>query len=147
MGAYNRINGDPACTSQFLLGEVLRGRWQFKGHVVSDCGALTDIYATHKVAADPVEAAVMALTAGCDMSCGCTYDHLAEAVERGLITETDINRSLARTLLTRFKLGVFDPPESVTVYIHSSERYLQPKTQAAGARSCGQVHRLTQKQG
>jgi len=113
MGAYNRVNGEPACASQFLLGEVLRDRWEFKGHVVSDCWALTDIYARHKVAAGPVEAAVMALKAGCDLSCGFTYDHLGEAVERGLITEADIDRSLSRTLLTRFKLGMFDPAESV----------------------------------
>ncbi len=113
MGAYNRVNGDPACASPFLLVEVLRGRWQFKGHVVSDCGALTDIYAQHKVASGPVEAAIMALKSGCDMSCGCGFDRLGEAVESGLVTEADIDRSLARTLLTRFKLGMFDPTESV----------------------------------
>jgi beta-glucosidase len=113
MGAYNRVNGEPACASPFLLVETLRDKWHFAGHVVSDCWALTDIYANHKVAAGPVEAAAMALNAGCDLSCKCTYDVLGEAVKRGLITEADIDRSLSRTLRTRFKLGMFDPPENV----------------------------------
>ncbi len=113
MGAYNRVNGEPACASPFLLTETLRGKWHFKGHVVSDCWALTDIHANHKVAADAVEAAAMALKAGCDLSCGVTYDKLDEALRGGLVTETDIDRALSRTLLTRFKLGIFDPPEKV----------------------------------
>ena len=113
MGAYNRVNGEPACASPFLLEETLREKWQFKGHVVSDCWALTDIHANHKVAADAVEAAAMALKAGCDISCGVTYDRLDEAIQRGLVTEADIDRALSRTLLTRFKLGIFDPPEMV----------------------------------
>ena len=113
MGAYNRVNGEPACASPFLLVETLREKWQFKGHVVSDCWALTDIHANHKVAKDDVEAAAMALKAGCDISCGVTFDKLGEAIQRGLITEANIDCALSRTLLTRFKLGVFDPPEMV----------------------------------
>jgi beta-glucosidase len=113
MGAYNRVNGEPACASPFLLVETLREKWQFKGHVVSDCWALTDIHANHKVAKDEVEAAAMALKAGCDISCGVTFDKLGEAIQRGLVTEADIDRALSRTLLTRFKLGIFDPPEMV----------------------------------
>jgi beta-glucosidase len=113
MGAYNRVNGEPACASPFLLEQTLREKWQFKGHVVSDCWALTDIHAHHKVAAGPVEAAALALKAGCDISCGVTYDRLEEAIQRGLVTEADIDRALGRTLATRFKLGIFDPPELV----------------------------------
>ncbi len=113
MGSYNRVNGVPASASPFLLTETLRNQWDFKGHVVSDCGALTDVYAGHKVAADAVEAAAMGIKAGCDMSCDCMYDNLAEAVDRGLVTEADIDCSLQRTLLTRFKLGIFDPPARV----------------------------------
>ena len=113
MGAYNRVNGVPCCASQTLLGDLLRDQWKFEGHVVSDCWALTDIHANHKFTADVVETAALALKSGCDISCGCTYDHLGEAIERGLITEADIDRSLARTLTTRFKLGMFDPPETV----------------------------------
>jgi beta-glucosidase len=113
MGAYNRVDGVPACASDFLLGQTLREEWGFEGHVVSDCWALTDIHSHHQYTADAVESAAVALKAGCDLSCVCTYDRLGEAVERGLITEADIDRSLARTLATRFKLGMFDPPEMV----------------------------------
>lgn len=113
MGAYNRTNDEPCCASQFLLVKTLRGDWAFQGHVVSDCGALTDFYKGHKVTSDVVESAALALNAGLDLSCICTYDHLGEAIDRGLITEADIDRSLGRTLATRFKLGMFDPPAEV----------------------------------
>jgi beta-glucosidase len=113
MGAYNRVDGVPACASDFLLGQTLREEWGFQGHVVSDCWALTDIHNHHHYTNDAVETAAVALKAGCDLSCVCTYDQLGEAVERGLITEADIDRSLARTLATRFKLGMFDPQEMV----------------------------------
>ena len=113
MGAYNRVNGEAACASPFLLEETLRKKWGFKGHVTSDCWALTDIHATHKLANDAVEAGAMALKAGCDISCGVTFDRLEEAIQRGLVSEGDIDIALRRTLLTRFKLGIFDPPEMV----------------------------------
>jgi beta-glucosidase len=113
MGAYNRLYGVPCCASELLLEEILREKWGFKGHVVSDCSALTDLHKGHQYTKDVVESAAVALKAGCDMSCQCTYDHLGEAIDRGLITEADIDRSLARTLATRFKLGMFDPQEMV----------------------------------
>ncbi len=113
MGAYNRVNDEPACGSQLLLVDILRGQWGFKGHVVSDCGALNDFHEHHKVTTTPTESAALALKMGCDNACICTYAHLDEAVEQGLVTEADIDRSLARTLTTRFKLGMFDPPEQV----------------------------------
>lgn len=113
MGAYNRVNGAPACASDFLLGQTLRDEWGFKGHVVSDCWALSDIHNHHHYTTDAVETAAVALKAGCDLSCVCTYDRLGEAIQRGLISEADIDRSLARTLATRFKLGMFDPADQV----------------------------------
>jgi beta-glucosidase len=113
MGAYNRVRGEPCCASKFLLDDILRGRWKFTGHVVSDCWALTDIHKHHRVTSDPVETAALALRRGCDLSCGCTFDQLGEAVRRGLITEDEIDTALARHLRTRFKLGMFDPPETV----------------------------------
>jgi beta-glucosidase len=113
MGAYNRVNDEPACGSQLLLVEFLREKWGFDGHVVSDCGALNDFHMHHKITAGPVETAALALKAGCDMACVCSYEHLDEAVERGLVTEEEIDTALARTLATRFKLGMFDPPEQV----------------------------------
>jgi len=113
MGAYNRLLGEPCCASQLLLVDILRGQWGFQGHVVSDCGALHDIHTHHKVTRDAIESAALALKAGCDMECGATYAYLGEALARGLLTEADIDRSLARTLATRFKLGMFDPPSEV----------------------------------
>jgi beta-glucosidase len=113
MGAYNRLLDEPCCASKLLLVDILRGQWGFQGHVFSDCWALNDIHTNHKVTQDAAESAALALKAGCDIECGATYAYLGEAVERGLITEADIDRSLARTLATRFKLGMFDPPSQV----------------------------------
>ena len=113
MGAYNRMLGEPCCASQLLLQDILRGEWGFAGHVVSDCWALSDIHGGHHITKSPVETAALALKAGCDISCGCTYDHLGEALEQGLISVADIDLALSRTLATRFKLGMFDPQEQV----------------------------------
>ncbi len=113
MGAYNRVFGEPCCASQLLLQDILRGRWGFEGHVTSDCWALTDFHNGHHVTSGPVESAALALKAGCDISCGCTYDHLGEALEQGLISLAEIDLALSRTLTTRFKLGMFDPQEQV----------------------------------
>ncbi len=113
MGAYNRVSGDPCCASPLLLQEILRGEWGFTGHVVSDCWALSDFHGGHHVTNSPLETAALALKTGCDISCGCTYDHLGEALEKGLISLAEIDLALSRTLATRFKLGMFDPPEQV----------------------------------
>jgi beta-glucosidase len=113
MGAYNRTNGEACCASPFLLQTILRDAWGFAGHVVSDCGALIDLHKYHHLTADAVESAALALKNGCDLSCVCTYAHLAEAIERGLVTETDIDQAVARVLTMRFKLGIFDPPDMV----------------------------------
>ncbi len=113
MGAYNRTLGEPCNASQLLLEEILRGEWGFEGHVVSDCGALTDIHRNHKFTSDAAETVALALKRGCDIGCDQVYDEIPEAIARGLITEADVDRALARTLGTRFKLGMFDPDESV----------------------------------
>ena len=113
MGAYNRVNGEPCCASQLLLAKALREQWGFEGHVVSDCGAINDIHAGHQVTRDAAESAALAVKAGCDLECGNVYASLGEAVQRGLITEADIDRALARSLTTRFKLGLFDPLDRV----------------------------------
>ncbi len=114
MGAYNRTLGEACNASTLLLGEILRGQWGFEGHVVSDCGALTDLHRNHKVTADGAESAALALKNGCDIGCDCVfYDNLKEALERGLVTEADIDVALSRTLGTRFKLGMFDPADQV----------------------------------
>jgi beta-glucosidase len=113
MGAYNRTLGEVCCASRLLISEILRGEWNFLGHFVSDCGALSDFHLHHKVTADAAETAAMALKGGCDLGCDHVYNEIPEAIRRGLITEADVDRALERTLLTRFKLGMFDPPEEV----------------------------------
>ena len=109
MCAYNRVNGEPACASDFLLKETLRGEWGFKGHVVSDCGAVGDLNFGHKVTATLTESAVRTLRAGTDLDCGTEYRTLVEAVNAGTVSEKEIAASLAVLLRTRFKLGLFVP--------------------------------------
>ncbi len=115
MSAYNAVNGVPASASPFLLTELLRRRWGFEGYVVSDCDAIRDIYGQdqHHYAKTAEEAAAMAVKAGCNLCCGGDYNALVRAVQQGLIGEKDIDEALDRTLWTRFRLGLFDPPENV----------------------------------
>ncbi|MDR0319947.1 MAG: glycoside hydrolase family 3 C-terminal domain-containing protein [Treponema sp.] len=112
MGAYNRTLDEPCCASNFLLKDILRGRWGFKGHVVSDCWAIRDFHEYHKITNSPEESAALALNAGCDLNCGCTYPMLTVAHKKGLVKEEAINTALERILRTRFRLGMFDPPKS-----------------------------------
>ena len=113
MCAYNRTNDEACCGSNTLLQEILRDEWGFQGHIVSDCWALNDFYQGHGVSANPVEAAALALKSGVNVNCGDTYPYLKEAVAQGLITEDEIDASLSYLLRTRFRLGLFDPPEMV----------------------------------
>ena len=113
MGAYNRTLGEPCCASRRLLGETLRQRWGFRGHVVSDCGAIDDFHQHHRITKNAAESAALAVRNGCDLNCGCTYQDLVVAVRDGLITEAEIDTSLRRLLSTKFRLGFFDPPERV----------------------------------
>ena len=113
MGAYNRTLGEPCCGSPFLLGEILRRRWKFRGHVVSDCFALDDFHQHHKVTQNGAESAALALKSGCDLNCGCTYNDLIVAVRDGLVTEAEIDTALRRLLATKFKLGLLDPQDRV----------------------------------
>lgn len=113
MCAYNRLNGSACCGSDALLNQLLREEWGFDGYVVSDCGAIMDIYAYHKLVGTAEEAAAMAVKAGCDLNCGKVYENLGEAVRQGLIAETDIDRAVKRLFMARFRLGVFDPPAMV----------------------------------
>lgn len=112
MGAYNRTNGLACCASPFLLQDVLRDEWGFKGHVMSDCGAIADIWETHKLAATPEEASAMSIKAGLDMNCGNTFSSLKKAIDKGLLTEKDIDKALTELVATRFRLGLFDPNET-----------------------------------
>ncbi|MDP2887752.1 MAG: glycoside hydrolase family 3 C-terminal domain-containing protein [Bacteroidota bacterium] len=112
MGAYNRFRGESCCASTVLSG-ILRNEWGFKGYIVSDCWAISDIWKYHKIAKDEAEAAAIAVLRGTDLECGDSYKALPEAVKRGLLTEKDLDVSVGRLLTARFKLGMFDPDEKV----------------------------------
>jgi len=109
MCAYNRLNSEPCCASPFLLQTVLRGEFGFRGHVVSDCGALRDFVDGHRTAADDLEAAVQALRAGVNLECGTAYRHLPAAVRQGRVTEAEVDAALQPLLHTLVRLGLFDP--------------------------------------
>jgi beta-glucosidase len=113
MCAYNRLYGQACCGSSRLLTTILRKEWGFQGYVVSDCGAIDDIYARHKIVATPEEAAVLAVKSGCDLECMNTYAHLKEAVAKQMITEQEIDVAVKRLFTARMKLGMFDPADSV----------------------------------
>lgn len=113
MGAYNRTNGEPCCGSKALLVDILRQKWDFKGHVVSDCWAIKDFHETHKVTKTPAESVALAVNMGCDLNCGNLYPHLLDAIKEGLVTEETIDTSLTRLILTKMKLGLFDDPKDV----------------------------------
>ena len=110
MGAYNRVNGEPCCGSR-VLQDILRGRWGFEGHFVSDCWAIRDFHESHMVTATAEESAAMAINLGCDLNCGNTYLHILKAYEKGLVTEETITESAVRLFTTRFMLGLFDGSE------------------------------------
>ena len=109
MSAYNRVYGESATASPLLLTELLRKKWGFSGHVVSDCDAVSDIWATHRIVPTPEEAAARAVKAGCDLNCGDQYYALGRALREGLLTIQDIDQALHRILTARFRLGLFDP--------------------------------------
>lgn len=113
MCSYNRVDGEPACASPRLLQQILRDEWKFPGYVVSDCGAISDIYRGHKFAATAEAGSSLAVKAGTDLACGSEYTALVPAVKQGLIKESEIDVSLKRLFLARFKLGMFDPQELV----------------------------------
>jgi len=113
MGAYNMFRDYPCCANPILYG-ILRNEWGFKGYVVSDCSAITDFYKYNKYAKDPAEAAAQAVKAGTDLECGSEYKNLKAALDRGLLTEADIDVAVKRIFTARFKLGMFDPDEMVS---------------------------------
>ena len=113
MGAYNAVNGEPCNASDTLLTDILRNRWGFKGHVVSDCGAINDLHANYHVTNTVAESAAMGIKKGCDLNCGGVYKHLLTSYKEGLIEEADLDRALRRVLKARFKLGMFDDPAHV----------------------------------
>lgn len=106
MGAYNRVNGEPACASDFLMAKLKE--WGFDGYFVSDCWAIRDFHENHMVTANAIESTAMALKAGCDVNCGCTYQNLLVALEKGAVTKEDIRTACVHLMRTRMRLGMFD---------------------------------------
>jgi beta-glucosidase len=112
MGAYNMFRDHPCCANPVLYS-ILRNDWDFKGYIVSDCWAISDFYKYTHYAKDATEAAAQAVLAGTDLECGYDYNNLMTAIERGLLTEADINVAVSRIFTARFKLGMFDPDDMV----------------------------------
>ena len=114
MGAYNRVDGESATASRMLLQDILRDKWGFKGYVVSDCGAISDIYSSHKIVNTAEEASALGILRGCDLDCGGDYQkNLLNSVKLGYIQEKEIDLAVYRLMLGRMKLGMFDPQDSV----------------------------------
>jgi beta-glucosidase len=122
MCAYNSINGQPACANEFLLQDQLRGKWGFKGYVVSDCGAVRNIFDGHKYKPTQAEASAVSLQRGMDNECidfttkvtdDSDYKPYLDAVKQGVLKESEIDVAVTRLFTARMKLGMFDPPEMV----------------------------------
>ena len=114
MCAYNSVDGSPACASPMLLQQKLKRDWHFKGYIVSDCAAITDVAVGHKFAPDMAHAAALSVKAGTDLSCGKEYAALADAVHQGIISEAEIDAAVKRLFTVRFRLGMFDRPTQVS---------------------------------
>lgn len=114
MCAYNRVNAEPCCTGNTLLKDILRNEWKFNGHVVTDCWALEDIWARHKVLANSVVTAAEAIKAGVNLDCSnLLQDDVMKAVQQGLLTEKEIDNALLPQLRTQLKLGFYDAKENI----------------------------------
>lgn len=113
MCAYNRLDGQPCCGHNELLQNILRNQWGFDGYVTSDCGAVYDFAHYHKTHSNDIEAVADAMLKGTDLECGNLYKKLCEAVQKGLVSEKDINVALARLFRIQFRLGIYDPIDSV----------------------------------
>lgn len=113
MCAYNRFEGQPCCGNNELLHNILRNQWNFDGYVTSDCWGVSDFAKFHKTHKTDVEAVSVAVLTGTDLECGNLYQLLEQGVNRGLITEKDIDVSLGRLFTILFKIGMFDPADMV----------------------------------
>ncbi len=113
MGAYNELYGTPCCANPMLLNDLLRHQWGFKGHVLSDCGAISDFFYFYGFSPTIEAAAASALRTGCDLCCGTEFGQVAEAVRDKLLKESELDAALGRLLEARFRLGMFDPPALV----------------------------------
>lgn len=108
MGAYNRVNGEPACGSKTLLVDILKKDWGFDGYIVSDCWAIRDFHTEHMVTHTAAESAALAINNGCELNCGNTYLHMLEAHQEGLVKEEIITEAAEKLMRIRMQLGLFD---------------------------------------
>ena len=108
MGAYNRINGEPACGSKTYLLDILQKDWGFDGYIVSDCWAIRDFHTEHMVTSTAAESAALAINHGCHLNCGNTYLHMLQAYNQGLVSEETITEAAEKLMAVRMKLGLFD---------------------------------------
>lgn len=137
MCAYNRVDGEPCCGNNKLLSDILRNQWKFDGYVTSDCWAVADFAQNHKTHSNNVDAVTDAVLSGTDLECGNLYQLLTQGVQRGEITERDINVSLKRLFNIRFKLGMFDPTDRVP-YASIGREVLECDAHKAHARAMAQ---------
>lgn len=122
MSAYNRINGVPNSINKVLLTDILRKEWGFKGHVVTDCGALDDVYSTHKTLPNAVEVAAAAIKAGIDLDCSSILQNdVIKAINQKLITEKEVDERLTELLRTEFKLGFYDEPQKIPYHNYGAD--------------------------
>ena len=115
MCAYQRFEGKPCCSSDRLLIDILRNKWNYDALVVTDCDAINNFYnkGQHETHKDPLSATVDAVLNGTDLECGKVMMNLGDGLKRGLIKESDLDQHLRKTLMGRFELGMFDPAESL----------------------------------
>ena len=137
MGAYNRTNGEPCCASKLLLVDTVRGRWGFRGHILSDCWAIRDFHEGHMVTENAAQSAALAMKMGCDLNCGNTYIHLLSAYEQGLVTEQQITQAAERLFTTRYLLGIMESSEfdSIPYEVVECDEHLA-LAQEAARKSC-----------
>lgn len=142
MCSYNAVNGEPACANQFLLQHTLRGAWQFQGYVVSDCGAVLDIFSGHRYRPTQPQASAISLERGMDNECvdfieevkdNHDYKPYIEAVLQGYLSESKVDTALIRLFTARIRLGMFDPPAMVP-YSDTDEKLLDNTEHRALAR-------------
>ncbi len=134
MGAYNRVNGEVCCGSPTLLKDILRKKWGFQGHVVSDCWAISDFHMFHHITDTAVQSAALAIQNGCDLNCGVTYLSLLLAHQEGLVKEEDIRKSAERLMATRIRLGMMDDDcvyDQISVLQNDTEEHNALAYQAA----------------
>lgn len=134
MGAYNRVNGEACCASKWLLGDILRNKLGFKGYVVSDCGAICDIDAHHKITENRAQSAALAVNSGCELNCGSAYQWLKTAAAMELITEETVTEAVVKLFTARFRLGMFDSDceyDSISYDVVECEKHRELNRQMA----------------